>query len=62
MPTVNSAPESPRSVAPSLGTGESAVREKVTWEKELVAHFDKYKRYPADRAMQKRASRRQLRP
>jgi periplasmic protein TonB len=52
MPTVNNAAESPRSVAPSPGTGESAVRARVTWEKELVAHFDKFKRYPADRAMQ----------
>jgi periplasmic protein TonB len=50
-PTVNNAVESPRSVAPSPGTGESAVRERVTWEKELAAHFNKYKRYPSDRAM-----------
>jgi periplasmic protein TonB len=52
MPTVNNATDSTRSVAPSPGTGESAVRAKVTWEKELVAHFDKFKRYPNDRAMQ----------
>jgi periplasmic protein TonB len=52
MPTVTNATESPRSVAPSPGTGESAVRARVTWEKELVAHFDKFKRYPTDRAMQ----------
>jgi TonB family protein len=25
----------------------------VTWEKELVAHFDKFKRYPADRSAQR---------
>jgi protein TonB len=24
----------------------------VTWQKELAAHFNKYKRYPAQRAMQ----------
>jgi len=53
MPSVNGAQPSTRSVAPSPGTGESAVRAKVTWEKELVAHFDKFKRYPADRSMQK---------
>ncbi len=53
MPNVNGAREWVRSVAPSPGTGESAVRAKVTWEKELVAHFDKYKRYPVDRTMQK---------
>ncbi len=52
MPTVNNARESPRSVAPSQGTGASAVRERVTWEKELAAHLDKFKRYPADRVMQ----------
>lgn len=52
MPTVNNATESPRSVAPSQGTGESAIRERVTWEKELVAHINKYKRYPADRSSQ----------
>lgn len=51
-PTVESAPESPRSVAPSQGTGESAVRARVTWEKELAAHFNKFKRYPADRTKQ----------
>jgi TonB family protein len=51
MPTVTNTTESPHSVAPSPGTGESAVRARVTWEKELVAHFDKFKRYPADRAM-----------
>lgn len=51
MPSVDHAPQSPRSVSPAPGTGESAVRERVTWEKELAAHFNKYKRYPADRAM-----------
>jgi periplasmic protein TonB len=52
MPTVDGARESPRSVAPVQGTGASAQRERVTWEKELAAHFNKYKRYPSDRAMQ----------
>jgi TonB family protein len=27
------------------------VRQRVTWEKELAAHFNKFKRYPADRVM-----------
>ncbi len=49
-PTVENARQSPRSVAPSQGTGQSAVRERVTWEKELAAHFNKYKRYPDDRS------------
>jgi protein TonB len=46
------ASQSKLSTAPSLGTGSSALRERVTWDKELAAHFDKYKRYPAERAMQ----------
>lgn len=52
VPKREEAAPSRRSVAPSPGTGASAVRERVTWEKELAAHFDKYKRYPPDRTMQ----------
>ena len=48
-PTVPNAQEAPASTAPALGTGESAQRERATWQKELAAHFNKYKRYPADR-------------
>jgi periplasmic protein TonB len=51
-PTVETAPEAPRSVAPAPGTGESALRERQSWQKELAAHFNKYKRYPSDRTMQ----------
>jgi TonB family protein len=51
-PSIESAPQSTRSIAPSPGTGESAVRQRVTWEKELAAHFNKFKRYPSDRVMQ----------
>jgi len=50
IPSVATARESAASRAPSPGTGESALRERVTWQKELAAHFDKYKRYPEDRA------------
>ena len=39
-----------RSVAPELGTGDAARRVRTTWQKELAAHLDKHKRYPADRA------------
>jgi TonB family protein len=53
VPRVEAAVQSPRSVAPSLGTGESALRERVTWQKELLAHFDKYKRYPTDRSLKR---------
>jgi periplasmic protein TonB len=52
IPNIKDAIPSQRSVAPSPGTGNSAVRERVTWEKELAAHFDKFKRYPDERARQ----------
>jgi periplasmic protein TonB len=52
MPSIEKAPEAPTSVAPALGMGESMQRARVTWQKELAAHFDKYKRYPADRVTQ----------
>ena len=35
-----------------MGAGDSASALRATWQKELTAHFNKYKRYPADRAMQ----------
>jgi len=50
IPSVATARESTVSVTPSPGTGASTIRERVTWQKELAAHFDKYKRYPEDRA------------
>jgi periplasmic protein TonB len=46
-PTIERAPEAPRTVAPAQGVGESARRARLTWQKELVAHFDRHKRYPA---------------
>lgn len=49
MPSIESIPEGPRSVAPAQGSGESARRARVTWQKELVAHLDRHKRYPAER-------------
>jgi periplasmic protein TonB len=52
MPSPETAPEAPRSVAPAPGTGESTQRVRATWQKELAAHLDKYKRYPADRSHQ----------
>jgi periplasmic protein TonB len=51
-PSSEAIPEGPRSVAPAQGTGESAQRLRVTWQKELVAHLDKHKRYPAERSQQ----------
>jgi TonB family protein len=49
MPSVEHAQESEKSVAPQQGTGESARRIRATWQKELVAHLDKHKRYPHER-------------
>jgi periplasmic protein TonB len=51
-PSSDAIPESPRSVAPAPGTGDSAQRVRATWQKELAAHFDKHKRYPSDRSRQ----------
>ena len=41
--------QGPRSIAPAQGIGESARRARITWQKELMAHLDKHKRYPAER-------------
>lgn len=49
-PSTEAIPEGPRSVAPVQGTGQSVQRMRVTWQKELIAHLDKHKRYPADRS------------
>jgi TonB family protein len=49
-PSSEAIKQGPRSVAPAQGTGESAQRLRVTWQKELIAHLDKHKRYPAQRS------------
>lgn len=49
-PSSDAIPEGPRSIAPAIGSGETARRVRATWQKELVAHLDKHKRYPAERA------------
>lgn len=48
-PSPETAAAAARSVAPELGTGESLRRVRTTWQKELAAHLDKYKRYPESR-------------
>jgi TonB family protein len=48
-PTVPDAPQGEKSVTTDQGTGESRQRIRVTWQKELLAHLDKHKRYPSDR-------------
>jgi periplasmic protein TonB len=49
-PSSEAVPEGARSVAPAQGTGMSAQRLRATWQKQLVAHLDRHKRYPADRS------------
>jgi TonB family protein len=50
-PSLENIPQGVRSVAPAQGTGESARRLRATWQRELMAHLDKHKRYPADHAL-----------
>lgn len=45
-PVIDKAPEAPTSRAPVQGTGASASRVKATWQRQLVAHLDRKKRYP----------------
>jgi protein TonB len=51
VPSSDNIPEGTRSVAPAQGAGETARRVRATWQKELIAHLDKHKRYPAERAL-----------
>jgi periplasmic protein TonB len=44
--------ESRRSITPVQGIGVSAQRARTTWQKELIAHFNRYKRYPTNRIAQ----------
>lgn len=48
-PSSENVPQGPRSVAPAQGVGESARLVRLTWQKELIAHLNKHKRYPAGR-------------
>ena len=50
-PSIDNIPEGTRSVAPAQGIGATAQRVRATWQKELMAHLDKHKRYPAERAL-----------
>jgi TonB family protein len=44
-PSSEAMPQGPRSVARAQGTGDAA-RLRATWQKELIAHLEKHKRYP----------------
>jgi periplasmic protein TonB len=49
-PSVPDATEAQTSTTIDQGTGASRERARVTWQKELLAHFDKHKKYPSDRS------------
>jgi protein TonB len=49
-PSSEEIPEGPRSVSPAQGIGQVARRARVKWERELVAHLDRHKRYPTERS------------
>jgi periplasmic protein TonB len=51
MPSSDNIPQGTRSVAPAQGTGETVQKARATWQKELIAHLDKHKRYPAERTL-----------
>lgn len=46
-PVIEKAPEAPVSTAPVQGTGASTSRVKTTWQRQLISHLDRNKRYPA---------------
>ena len=49
-PTYETPQESTRAAAPVQGTGASAQRLRATWQRQLLAHFDRNKRYPVNAA------------
>jgi protein TonB len=49
-PVSESVQEAPRSVAPVQGIDRSAQRVRSTWQKQLVSHLDRHKRYPTGKA------------
>ena len=49
-PSLQNVREAAKSTTLDQGTGQSRQRARVTWQKELLAHLDKFKRYPADRS------------
>lgn len=49
-PTSDTLQEAPKAVAPAIGTGRSAQLLRTTWQKQLIVHLDKHKRYPTNRS------------
>lgn len=48
-PTSETAKPSDRATTPAQGIGAAKQRVRTTWQKELVAHLDRHKRYPSER-------------
>lgn len=51
-PAVPDAIAAPKSTTVDQGTGQARYRARVTWQKELLAHLNKFKHYPDDRSQQ----------
>jgi periplasmic protein TonB len=51
VPSSDNIPQASRSVAPAQGTSDTAQKVRAAWQKELIAHLDKHKRYPAERVL-----------
>ncbi len=49
-PRQDAAPPGPVARAPVIGPGRNAQKERASWQRRLVAHLDRHKRYPADGA------------
>lgn len=49
-PRQEATPHAPVARAPVIGPGRNAQRERAAWQRRLVAHLDRHKRYPADGA------------
>ena len=49
-PSIQNVQVATKSTTLDQGTGRSRQRARVTWQKELLAHLDKFKRYPSERS------------
>ncbi len=51
IPASPKLPAAAQSLAPVAGVGETFERLRATWQKELLAHLNRFKRYPAGEAL-----------
>ena len=47
-PKIEAAQAAPKAAAPVQGSGQSANRVIASWQRKLVTHLDRHKKYPAD--------------